>query len=234
MKKQRRFVLGDVHGAHKALEQCLQRSGFDYENDLLVSLGDICDGWPETAACFEELLRIKNLVLITGNHDIWLRDWLDHGKKDEIWLINGGQATLDSYPEGVPESHHALLKSSHDFYLLDNRLFVHAGILPSVPIHEQSMEILTLDRKLATIALLNLELFGESIICKEYDEVYIGHTPIHKEGYLEPLKSGNVWLVDTGAGWTGVLSIMDIDSGEIFTSDPVPGLYPGHKGRAKR
>ena len=231
--KPRRFVIGDIHGAHKALKQCLVRSEFDNDNDTLISLGDICDGWPDTSLCFEELLKIKNLTMVVGNHDLWLIDWLDNGNKDETWLVNGGQATLDSYPEGVPETHHELLKGAVDYLLLEGDLFVHAGILPTVPLEEQTREIFSLDRKLATIALLNLELFGESIICKDYENVYIGHTPIHREGYLKPLKSGNVWLVDTGAGWTGVLSMMDIDTGECFMSDPVNELYPDHPGRQK-
>ena len=232
--KPRRFVIGDIHGAYKALKQCLQRGEFDREKDILISLGDICDGWPDTSQCFDELLTIKNLTLIVGNHDLWLIDWLENGTKEEIWLVNGGQATLDSYPHGIPETHHHLLKKSMDYYLLEGKLFVHAGIFPTVPIEEQTRETFCWDRKLATIALLNLELFGESIICKEYESVYIGHTPIHKEGYLKPIQSGNVWLMDTGAGWTGVLSMMDIDTGEYFCSDPVPTLYPDHPGRTKK
>jgi serine/threonine protein phosphatase 1 len=37
--------------------------------------------------------------------------------------------------------------------------------------------------------------------------------------------------MDTGAGWDGCLSIMDINSKEFFTSDPVPSLYPEDSGR---
>lgn len=36
----RRLVMGDIHGAYKALKQCLYDSGFDYENDLLIQVGD--------------------------------------------------------------------------------------------------------------------------------------------------------------------------------------------------
>lgn len=43
----KRFVVGDIHGGYKALAQCLKRSEFDPEKDFLISLGDICDGWPE-------------------------------------------------------------------------------------------------------------------------------------------------------------------------------------------
>ena len=34
------FVVGDIHGAYKAFKQCLERSGFDYNNDRLVVIGE--------------------------------------------------------------------------------------------------------------------------------------------------------------------------------------------------
>jgi serine/threonine protein phosphatase 1 len=43
-----------------------------------------------------------------------------------------------------------------------------------------------------------------------------------------------VWFMDTGAGWSGKLSMMNIDTKEIFMSDPVPELYPGVKGRQRK
>lgn len=53
----RRLVLGDIHGAHKALIQVLERSKFDYENDLLIIIGDVCDGWPETRKCVLDVVN---------------------------------------------------------------------------------------------------------------------------------------------------------------------------------
>jgi hypothetical protein len=35
--------MGDIHGAYKALKQCLKRSGFDFHKDMLIQLGDIVD-----------------------------------------------------------------------------------------------------------------------------------------------------------------------------------------------
>ena len=69
------FVMGDVHGAYKALKQCLERASFDYQNDCLIQLGDIADGGNEVYECVEELLKIKNLVAIKGNHDDWFCEY---------------------------------------------------------------------------------------------------------------------------------------------------------------
>ena len=49
----RTFVIGDIHGGYLSLKQCLERSSFNYEEDTLISLGDICDGWPETKRCID-------------------------------------------------------------------------------------------------------------------------------------------------------------------------------------
>jgi serine/threonine protein phosphatase 1 len=50
----RTFAVGDIHGSHRALLQVLERSGFNREEDRLITLGDICDGWPETKKCIYE------------------------------------------------------------------------------------------------------------------------------------------------------------------------------------
>ena len=47
-RKKKTFVIGDIHGAHKALVQVLKRAKFSYLSDTLIVLGDTCDGWYET------------------------------------------------------------------------------------------------------------------------------------------------------------------------------------------
>lgn len=75
-KKARNFVVGDIHGAFKALMQCLERCTFDYENDRLIQPDDIVDGHHQSFECVEELLKIKNLVAIRGNHDQWFYEFI--------------------------------------------------------------------------------------------------------------------------------------------------------------
>jgi len=67
----KKFVVGDIHGNYKALLQVLERSGFNKEEDMLISLGDIADGWSQVSECVTELLKIKNLIVIRGNHVLW-------------------------------------------------------------------------------------------------------------------------------------------------------------------
>lgn len=226
----RTFVIGDIHGAYRALRQCLNRSGFDFDSDHLICLGDVCDGWPETQACIDELLKIRKLTYILGNHDHWTLIWMKAGEITDGWLSQGGDATIMSYPSGVPQKHVQFLTDAVPYCLLNNRLFVHAGIDPLLPLEQQGLDTFLWDRTLAIQALTYYEKKIPGNIT-HYDEVYIGHTPTT---YKIPVKAGGVWLMDTGAGWAGVLSIMDINTKEIFTSDPVMTLYPGETGRQSR
>ena len=226
----RTFVIGDIHGACRALRQCLERSSFDNASDTLISLGDVSDGWPETRQSIDVLLAIKNLIYILGNHDYWTLEWMQTGAVEDIWFDQGGRATIESYETKVPESHIAFLNNARLYYRIENKIFVHAGIIPMLPVGDQSTHTLLWDRNLARIAL---DFYRKEITGKltEYDEVYIGHTPVP---FPKPIQSCEVWLMDTGAGWSGVLSMMDVDTKEVFVSDPVPSLYPGVTGRSRK
>ena len=84
----RQFVIGDIHGGFRALKQLLLLSNFDYENDRLISLGDLADGWSETHLVIEELKKIKNLILVRGNHDEWALQALTTKYRDDLIELN--------------------------------------------------------------------------------------------------------------------------------------------------
>ncbi len=227
----RRFVIGDIHGAHRALLQCLERSGFDRKTDLLISLGDLCDGWPDVDKVFNELLGIKNLVLLMGNHDQWLLNWFLTGSAPDIWLVQGGDTTIGSFHAGVTADQIQLLTDAELYYQLDNCLFVHGGILPDQPLESQDEEVFLWDRTLVQSALYHRDQ-GKEVRLTGYDTVFVGHTPTINFNTVKPIHICGVCLMDTGAGWPGgVLTMMDIDSGEFHQSEKVDQLYDGISGR---
>ena len=226
----REFVIGDIHGAYRALRQCLDRSHFDFNNDHLICLGDVADGWPETRESIDELMRIKNLTYILGNHDWWTLEWMLTKKVEHLWYNQGGKATIDSYPGQVPEMHMKFLSQAALYHVRQNRLFVHAGIDPLRPVEEQHEDTFLWDRRLASRVLSHYpHCDGERL--SSFDEIYVGHTPVP---FAHPINCMGVWMMDTGAGWSGVLSMMNVETKEVFSSDPVPQLYPGVKGRSKK
>jgi len=231
------FALGDCHGNFKALKQCLERSNFNYSEDKLIVLGDVCDGFPYVKECFEELLKIKNLVYILANHDAWCLEYYDKGVVDynglpkEVWTSQGGYNTLNSYGEKMIETHLNLLKNAPLYHLEDDCLFVHGGIDPHQPdIDKQDPQVLLWDRDLLWYAKTKNSSkswykYGG------YNKIFIGHTTTQQYNSFKPIKWCNVVAIDTGAGWSGKLTIMNIKTEEYWQSDLAKKLYPDIEGR---
>jgi serine/threonine protein phosphatase 1 len=235
----RRFTIGDIHGAYKALKHVLRASNFNYQEDTLICLGDVADGWPEVPQCFEELLKIKHLVYIIGNHCEWLYQYLRFGSAPEIWTMQGGMASLLAYTKiinkkgrDMADRHAELLKNALSYYVTeDNKLFVHGGFNWHQDISTQPRHDLVWDRNLFVSAVMwHEKKTGDRV--KDYDEVFIGHTTTSRyRPDLTPVHVSNVWCLDQGAGWEGKLTLLDIDSKEYFQSPLVYTLYPNIKGR---
>jgi serine/threonine protein phosphatase 1 len=258
------YVLGDIHGAHRALKQVLERSNFDKEVDRLIFLGDVCDGWSEVYKCVEELLTIRNIVFVRGNHDDWFIQYINTGEHPSNWSA-GGINTLRSYANNaerdvevrikmydvftdltksdISERHIDFFNNSVPYYILDNKIFVHGGFNRHYKIAEQPMsDIFWWDRDLFLQAMST-----DSISNKQYntlrfkdkwiDKVFIGHTPTinwdNSNGMPidVPILTSKVINVDTGAGFSGKLTLMNIDTLQYYQSDTVKLLYPNELGR---
>ena len=228
----RTFVIGDIHGAYKALLQCFERSGFDRRKDRLIALGDVCDVYPEVRQCIEELRALKHCDYIIGNHDLLALDWAMRGQKPQMWLEQGGDQTILSYHGGpMPPEHLEFLNKAHQWLEVDGRVFVHAGFDPDRPLKAQSIKVLVWDRDLLRRAWEE-EKAGRSHPIGCYKEIFLGHTPAGIFQNARPLHVCNVWALDTGAGWSGPLTIMDVATKKYWQSDPTPALY-GFQGRTK-
>ena len=218
----KRFVIGDIHGAYKALVQCLNRSKFNKEKDLLIVLGDIVDGYNQVKESVDELLTIKHLIYIRGNHDEWFLKWAIDDWKESIWTSQGGDATLKSYKDGVPEPHVELIENGFFYYIdNDNKLFVHGGLFEKDGAAHNTHHDLQWDREL----LCFMRRQHSNTAWKRYtpyDEIFIGHT---RTNGTEPEHYCNLWNLDTGAGWDGKLTIMNIETKKYWQSDLVTELY---------
>lgn len=237
----KRFVIGDIHGAYEALKDVLFVSELNYKKDQLICLGDVADGWPQVVECFEELLKIKNLIYILGNHDAWLLDWFKTGASPMIWTSQGGRNSIASYisredseRKRLIKRHSKLLDNAKFYHVTeDNKCFVHGGFNWKIPISEQNTYDLTWDRDLySTASYWELRQKNQNLRIKEFDEVFVGHTSTsYYFKDLKPVHVSNLWNLDQGAGWEGKLTLMDVDSKEYWQSDLVKVLYPNEKGR---
>ena len=65
----------------------------------------------------------------------------------------------------------------------------------------------------------------------DFKEVFIGHTTTQFWKEDKPMNAANIWNLDTGGGWYGYVTVMDVDTKEVWQSDSGKELYPEFKGR---
>jgi serine/threonine protein phosphatase 1 len=97
------FVISDIHGHYDALFTALKASKYDELNPshTLIVLGDLFDRGTQSKEVLEYLYPLSlngRTYMITGNHDLFVRDLLS-GKYDRVQFNiehNGFQFTLES------------------------------------------------------------------------------------------------------------------------------------------
>ena len=223
----RTFVIGDIHGAYKALLQCFERSGFDRIKDRLIVIGDVCDGYPEVRQCIDELLKVKHCDLVIDNHDMWALDWAVRGDKPKIWMSQGGDRTIASYGGGcMPKAHIDFLKNGQLWIEVNNQIFVHGGFNPDISLSNHNAQTLVWDRTLFDAAW-KMQSIGNECKLGSYKDIFVGHTATEFYNTLKLIHACNVWNIDTGAGWSGKLTIMNVATKEYWQSDLTQDLYGG-------
>jgi serine/threonine protein phosphatase 1 len=251
------WVMGDIHGNFKALKQCLERSGFDYREDRLITLGDVVDGGiAEVYECVRELLKIKHRIDIKGNHDEWFREWMETGVHPDGWC-QGGFSTMQSYlnhsaaevkevagarwsgytsplnsAADIPGGHEAFFRRQKLYWIDDaNRLFVHAGIMRHKSItHQGHASNFYWDR---TLCQEMMSASRDQKLKMDFEHIYFGHTTTMIWGTDQPVTKGGCTNMDTGAGTlNGRLTILNVENPqEFYQSDKTIELYPDYKGR---
>jgi serine/threonine protein phosphatase 1 len=249
----RTLVLGDIHGASRALNQCLDRSGFDFENDCLIQLGDIVDGFAGVYECVETLLRVKHLIALKGNHDDWFQEFIQTGYHPTGWDYSGKETAIsylrltrreqlirrgrEGYktalePSDIPTSHRKFFESLLLYYIdHENNCYVHAGFNRFLSFSLQRPETFYWDRELWLAALEYHTMkrrnpaLGPFINFCDFHEIYIGHTPTMNWETDKPMRAVNILNIDTGVRHGGKLTIMDVRTKEYWQSDVVdPGV----------
>jgi serine/threonine protein phosphatase 1 len=242
-KYMRTLVIGDIHGGLRALHQILERAKVS-PSDKLIFLGDYVDGWSQSPEVIDLLIAMKkthNLICIRGNHDDLLLNWLKHQIDNPQWYQHGGESTALAYKKRETKTlaaHISFLETLEDYHLDEqNRLFIHAGFTNMNGVDfEYFHKFFYWDRTLWETALaLNKKLKITDLAYPKrltlYNEIYIGHTPVTRIRKTIPVQMANVWNIDTGAAFTGPLTIMDADSKTYWQSEPLAILYSNEKGR---
>jgi serine/threonine protein phosphatase 1 len=146
------YAIGDIHGSYTKLRNLLShcqshRSG---RPSRMVFIGDYVDRGRRSREVVELLIRLQAdapdaIVCLKGNHEDMLVAAAQNGGADEVnWLLNGGDATLESYGVStaaeIPSPHLDWFANLPLTVADERRYFVHAGVMPGVPLEKQTKE----------------------------------------------------------------------------------------------
>jgi serine/threonine protein phosphatase 1 len=191
---------------------------------LVVYLGDYVDRGLESRRVVDLLindpLRDFQAVHLLGNHDAWLLSFLVDPAIGPIWLRYGGDATMHSYGvqfgapqddlrfyeqlqrhlrQRIPRRHVEFLQSLELSFQSGDYVFVHAGVDPARPLHQQTADDLLWIREPFLSCRLDLGCV-----------VVHGHTV-----ESEPIVRANRIGIDTGACWTGCLTCLVLEESDF-------------------
>jgi serine/threonine protein phosphatase 1 len=223
----RLYVIGDVHGCLDLLEAMFgnidaHRRSNPCQQDAAVLIGDYVDRGPASRVVLDLLVeRVSShkTILLKGNHEAYLSEFLKNPAVLRNWRRYGGLQTLISYglkpslnpSEGeerelacaldrvMPWTHRALLDALPLSFTVGDYFFAHAGVRPGVALEAQREEDL-------------LWIRNDFLLCEsDHGKVVVhGHTPV-QEVDIRP----NRINVDTGAYATGRLTCVVIEGDKV-------------------
>ena len=208
------FAIGDVHGRFDLLQK-LSVNIMDESNpgDTIVFLGDYVDRGMQSQQVIDFLMKDpfpdRKLVCLKGNHEDMMLDSCNGDYyMTQSWMINGGDKTLLSYNQKVPQSHINFISNMSLTYHEKNYFFCHAGVQPAISLFSQNRETLLWMRSDDFFNFDGKFLDGNGE--KSNYIVVHGHTP--QKGIVDI--TSNRINVDTGAYWTDVLSCVVLSNDE--------------------
>jgi len=214
---QRIYAVGDVHGCLDQMEAMHQAIAADLRDrpvadPLVIHIGDYIDRGPDSAGVIGRLIapfpaapgtKPPCTLNLIGNHEDLLLGALDGKRMEaEVWLGNGGHASLQSWgvpprtrpgrwASLIPPPHLAFMRGLALLHRAGGYVFVHAGLRPGLRIADQSRQDLLWIRE----PFLSSEVMHEAVVVH-------GHTPEDQQPVVRRNRIG----IDTGAVLGGKLT----------------------------
>jgi serine/threonine protein phosphatase 1 len=158
------YAIGDIHGRLDLLVEIERRIADDAAaaqaaRNVVVYLGDYVDRGSQSREVIDRLIDRPlpgfERILLLGNHEDSMLQFLVDVQIGPAWLAYGGAATLLSYGIGppdsdrdfirvqedlrakLPERHLAFLRGLKLRHVEGDYFFVHAGVRPGIPLDDQ-------------------------------------------------------------------------------------------------
>ena len=208
------WVVGDIHGYYDSFVKLLPKLSLN-DGDLLISIGDMIDGGPESVGVVELFMRNDQFIAILGNHEQMLLDDWNKNSKFEVGILKSSgfwaskkpvdrnkKLTIVDYLSNLPTE-----------IILEKFRLVHAGYRDfpySSSLEDQSDE----DR------LWSRDIFTVRYPFDQTRTIVVGHTTIQKFGLME---DDSVWRSEIKLE-DGRDSAIGIDSGIKLHRDQNPRI----------
>lgn len=199
--KPRLLAASDIHGHGHTLLELLDTAQYSPGNDQLVLCGDYVNNGPDSEGTLEivQQLQTDGAIVLLGNHEL---RWLDEIAAAELAMQHKLKMTYQRIQNDWGKlKWRPLLESFDKYYETAEFLFIHAGVLPNIPLDKQTAaEVTGFDKK--------------KDLKNAYPGKYMvhGHVPTFREGCGpgEMKVTDEAVNIDTGAGHGEYLTLLDL------------------------
>lgn len=200
------FIVGDLHGCRRMLDEQLLAHHFDVEQDLLVSVGDLIDRGPDSPGCLA-LLNEPWFRSVRGNHEEMAMNALSEGDHQQ-WIRNGGDWFYQLDSVQMIEAKHAINRCREIplilHLLLDDKIVVVAHADYPAAHYAWGAEVDYSEVVWSRSRIESLQK-GRGAAITGADAFYFGHTPLSA-----PLSAWNQHFIDTGAVFGNRLTMVQV------------------------
>jgi serine/threonine protein phosphatase 1 len=134
------YVIGDLHGMSSQFRRLLDmidmHSRGKEDERRIICVGDYIDRGPDSKGVLDILRQHPEIIALRGNHEDMLLKWYDGVWSGDIFLSNGGVATMHSFGihpsqiEDFPRDYIEFIRKLPVWFKDEHRVYVHAGINP--------------------------------------------------------------------------------------------------------
>jgi serine/threonine protein phosphatase 1 len=134
------FAISDIHGCAQTFDALLNEIQLSPSDELFL-LGDYIDRGLDSKGVIDKILALQKdgyrVQCLMGNHEEMLLECLDPAAfgMTDLWLKNGGKATLQSFslpwyanPAHIPKIYLDFMHRLHLYFEAGPYLMVHAGL----------------------------------------------------------------------------------------------------------
>ena len=211
----RLIAVGDIHGCINKLKELLNLLSVRQE-DTIIFLGDYIGRGPSSKEVISTLIELrkknKNVFFLLGNHENLLLEYVRspdealipylRQQSIEAFLSSYGQEDLSHLHEltFMPEEHVEFLRNLELYHIEQDYIFVHAGIMPGLPLEKHTAMELCEVRDMFLDSRVEI---GKTVV--------FGHTPFEL-----PLVTEDKIGIDTGAVYGNLLTAVVLPEMKFF------------------